>query len=212
MQLMKEGDKWELYIPSDLAYGDRGAGGTIKGGNALIFQMEIIKVRTGQTSGVFSQISDTLSQRLFAVPPPVDFVVRLWHVLAVYAFFTMGGFSAITGRGGAGAGGKRCVASHILVKDLAECVKIKESIAKCKDPAAGFAEAAKAHSTCPSGKSGGSLGEFGPGQMVPAFDKVCFSDCPLGEVQGPVETQFGHHLLIVEKRSDPSAEAKAKKN
>ena len=32
------------------------------------------------------------------------------------------------------------------------------------------------------------------------------------EVQGPVETQFGHHLLIVEKRSDPSAEAKAKKN
>merc|ERR1719436_569946 len=45
MQLMVEGDKWELYIPSDLAYGDRGAGGKIPGGAALVFQMEIIKIK-----------------------------------------------------------------------------------------------------------------------------------------------------------------------
>ena len=32
MQLMKEGSKWELYIPSELGYGDRGAGGRIPGG------------------------------------------------------------------------------------------------------------------------------------------------------------------------------------
>ncbi|KAL7503349.1 hypothetical protein ACHAXN_001151 [Cyclotella atomus] len=44
MQLMKEGAKWELYIPSELAYGDRGAGGAIPGGAALIFQMELLKV------------------------------------------------------------------------------------------------------------------------------------------------------------------------
>mmetsp|Transcript_58804 Transcript_58804/g.136849 ORF Transcript_58804/g.136849 Transcript_58804/m.136849 type:complete len:198 (-) Transcript_58804:96-689(-) len=45
MQLMKEGDKWELYIPSELAYGERGAGGRIPGGAALQFQMKINKVK-----------------------------------------------------------------------------------------------------------------------------------------------------------------------
>ena len=44
MQLMKEGGKWELYIPSELAYGDRGAGGSIPGGAALIFTLELLKV------------------------------------------------------------------------------------------------------------------------------------------------------------------------
>jgi len=44
MQLMKEGSKWELYIPSDLAYGDRGAGGLIPGGAALVFDIEMIEV------------------------------------------------------------------------------------------------------------------------------------------------------------------------
>ena len=47
MQLMVEGDKWEMYIPSDLAYGDRGSPPKIGGGETLIFQMEIIKVRAG---------------------------------------------------------------------------------------------------------------------------------------------------------------------
>merc|ERR1712113_1207315 len=44
MQLMVEGDKWEMYIPSDLGYGDGGSG-KIKGGDVLIFQMEIIKIK-----------------------------------------------------------------------------------------------------------------------------------------------------------------------
>ncbi len=39
MQLMVEGDKWELYIPSDLGYGDRGSPPKIKGGDALVFQV-----------------------------------------------------------------------------------------------------------------------------------------------------------------------------
>ena len=46
MQLMVEGDQWEMYIPSDLAYGDRGSPPKIGGGETLIFQMEIIKVST----------------------------------------------------------------------------------------------------------------------------------------------------------------------
>lgn len=45
MQLMVEGDKWELYIPSELAYGDRGSPPKIGGGEVLVFQMEIIKIK-----------------------------------------------------------------------------------------------------------------------------------------------------------------------
>jgi FKBP-type peptidyl-prolyl cis-trans isomerase FklB len=45
MQLMKEGGKWELYIPSELAYGDRGAGGRIPGGSVLIFTLEMLEVK-----------------------------------------------------------------------------------------------------------------------------------------------------------------------
>lgn len=44
MQLMKEGSKWELYIPSELGYGDRGAGALIPGGAVLVFTMEMIEV------------------------------------------------------------------------------------------------------------------------------------------------------------------------
>merc|ERR1712187_298142 len=45
MQLMVEGDKWEMYIPSELGYGDGGQGGKIKGGDVLIFRMEILKIK-----------------------------------------------------------------------------------------------------------------------------------------------------------------------
>ena len=48
MQLMKEGDKWELYIPSELAYGDRNRGQHIKAGDALIFELEILEVKNKQ--------------------------------------------------------------------------------------------------------------------------------------------------------------------
>lgn len=44
LQLMKEGDKWEVYIPSDLAYGERGTQGSIGPNAALIFEMELISV------------------------------------------------------------------------------------------------------------------------------------------------------------------------
>jgi len=44
MQLMVEGDKWEMYIPSELGYGDSGSGEKIKGGDVLIFRMEILKI------------------------------------------------------------------------------------------------------------------------------------------------------------------------
>ncbi len=86
-------------------------------------------------------------------------------------------------------------ARHILVDSEAQCADLKQQISGGAD----FADLAKQHSSCPSGKQGGDLGEFGPGQMVPEFDKVVFS-APVNEVQGPVKTQFGYHLLEVTAR------------
>ncbi|MCG7563197.1 MULTISPECIES: peptidylprolyl isomerase [Pseudoalteromonas] len=88
-------------------------------------------------------------------------------------------------------------ARHILVDNEAQCLELKQRIAAGED----FAEIAKQYSSCPSGQDGGELGEFGPGMMVPEFDKVVFS-APLNEVQGPVQTQFGYHLLEVTSRVD----------
>merc|ERR1712066_730817 len=44
MQLMVEGDKWEMYIPSELGYGDSGSPPKIGGGDVLVFTMEIVKI------------------------------------------------------------------------------------------------------------------------------------------------------------------------
>lgn len=88
------------------------------------------------------------------------------------------------------------VASHILVSSEAKALELKQEIAD----GAAFADLAKAHSSCPSGKAGGSLGQFRQGDMVPEFDAVIFSDLPLGEVSDPVKTQFGYHLIEVQQR------------
>ena len=88
-------------------------------------------------------------------------------------------------------------ARHILVSTKESCEGIKTQI----EGGADFGELAKQHSTCPSGKQGGGLGEFGPGQMVKEFDDVVFSG-ELGKVHGPVQTQFGFHLLEITSRTD----------
>ncbi|MEC9019621.1 MAG: peptidylprolyl isomerase [Nitrospinota bacterium] len=90
----------------------------------------------------------------------------------------------------------RASARHILVKTEEACVDLKNKIQEGAD----FGEMAKEHSECPSGREGGGLGEFGPGQMVPEFDTVVFNDA-VGEVHGPVKTQFGYHLIEITSRS-----------
>ena len=88
-------------------------------------------------------------------------------------------------------------ARHILVNDETLCRELKEKINAGEIT---FEEAAKENSTCPSGAKGGDLGTFGQGQMVPEFDKVVFND-EVGVVHGPVQTQFGYHLLEITERS-----------
>lgn len=83
-------------------------------------------------------------------------------------------------------------ACHILTKTKAECEKVKSLLDKGGD----FHQLAKKHSTCPSGKKGGDLGEFKKGDMVKAFDKAAFGG-PLLKAQGPIKTQFGFHLIKV---------------
>jgi len=88
-------------------------------------------------------------------------------------------------------------ARHLLVPTEEQCEALKKEI----EGGANFADVAKKNSSCPSSASGGDLGSFGPGQMVPEFDKVVFS-APPNTVQGPVKTQFGYHLLEVTSRTD----------
>ena len=64
-----------------------------------------------------------------------------------------------------------------------------------------FDDAAKKESDdVESGKSGGELGSFGRGQMVPEFEKAAFESKP-GDIVGPVKTQFGYHLIKVEEHN-----------
>ena len=88
-------------------------------------------------------------------------------------------------------------ARHILVYSEEACLDLKKQIEEGTD----FAEAAKTHSQCPSGSRGGELGSFRPGQMVPEFDKAVFTG-NVGELQGPIKTEFGYHLLEVTSRQD----------
>ena len=87
-------------------------------------------------------------------------------------------------------------ARHILVDNEEKCLELKAEI----EGGADFADVARQHSSCPSGRQGGELGPFGPGQMVKEFDDVVFSG-ELNTVLGPVQTQFGYHLLEVTERS-----------
>ena len=91
----------------------------------------------------------------------------------------------------------QATARHILVESEEQCLSLKKEIEAGLD----FAEAAKTNSSCPSGGNGGDLGSFSPGQMVKEFNDVVFSE-ELNKVHGPVQTQFGYHLIEITSRED----------
>ena len=88
-------------------------------------------------------------------------------------------------------------ARHILVENEASCEGLKTQI----EGGADFADVAREHSRCPSGRNGGDLGEFPQGRMVAEFDEVVFS-AELGKVHGPIKTQFGFHLIEITSREE----------
>lgn len=90
----------------------------------------------------------------------------------------------------------QATARHILVETEEKCQSLIDEIKGGAD----FATVAKDNSSCPSSRDGGSLGTFGRGQMVPEFDTACF-DGEVGEVQGPIKTQFGYHAVEVTART-----------
>ncbi len=81
-------------------------------------------------------------------------------------------------------------ASHILVEHSYEAEDLLKKMAEGST----FSELAQKFSKCPSGRSGGELGEFGRGQMVKSFEDAVFA-LAIDEVSQPVQTQFGYHLI-----------------
>ena len=106
-------------------------------------------------------------------------------------------------------------AQHILLKGgdidartvAAEAIKTKIEAGETT-----FEAAAREFSECSSRAEtpAGSLGTFGPGKMVAAFDAYVFNPAsPIGEI-GVVETEFGTHLIKVNERSDKFDPTKTK--
>lgn len=93
-------------------------------------------------------------------------------------------------------------ASHILVETEEEAQDLVTQLEEGAD----FATLARAESTGPSGPNGGALGWFGPGAMVPAFD-AAVQEMEVGEIAGPVETQFGWHVIRLNDRRTSDAPA-----
>lgn len=81
-------------------------------------------------------------------------------------------------------------AKHILIKSKDKAQMVLDELNAGKK----FADLAKEHSECPSKKKGGSLGEFGRGQMVREFERAAFA-LKVGEVSKPVQTKFGWHII-----------------
>jgi len=98
--------------------------------------------------------------------------------------------------------GERAAAQHILLRPASDSEadhevarsRLEEMRAQLVD-GADFADLATMQSDCPSGKqTGGSLGWFGRGMMVPEFDAAVF-DMEVGDLSELIKTQFGYHLV-----------------
>jgi peptidyl-prolyl cis-trans isomerase C len=93
-------------------------------------------------------------------------------------------------------------AAHILVDSEEKAKALKAEL----DGGADFAELAKANSSDGSAASGGDLGWFGLGQMVPEFE-AAVTGMEVGQVAGPVQTQFGWHLIRLNDKRETTPPA-----
>jgi peptidyl-prolyl cis-trans isomerase C len=91
---------------------------------------------------------------------------------------------------------KEVHAAHILVKSDKKAKDVLDRINKGMS----FVDAARKFSECPSSRSGGDLGWFSKGKIVPEFEKAAFEG-EKGKLLGPIKTQFGYHLIkVLDKR------------
>lgn len=100
--------------------------------------------------------------------------------------------------------------SHILLaadpKDREARIRARASagciVAALAEQPAQFASLAALHSACPSRAVGGNLGQIGPGQTVPEFERA-LSTIPVGAVhRTPVESRYGFHVVRVDRREE----------
>ncbi len=87
-------------------------------------------------------------------------------------------------------GSMRSTATRSKDEALEQIAALKSEL----DGGADFADLARTHSDCPSGREGGDLGTFGPGTMVKAFEDAAFG-LDVDAVSEVVETDFGYHLI-----------------
>ena len=141
----------------------------------------------GQVAGLYAGADDAVDRAgaLYDEVPYLPFLAlfqarqdKLSEVLAAGA--------------GDGAGGVPCV-RHILLESEADAEAVLEELAGGAD----FGELAIERSTGPSGPSGGDLGCAESANYVPEF-RDAVDNATVGEYVGPVETQFGFHVLIVD--------------
>jgi FKBP-type peptidyl-prolyl cis-trans isomerase len=203
LQMMRPGDRWMLYIPASLGYGHRGGGGgAIPSGATLIFDLELFS----SEGALFPSVGIRFLDMLVFGP------IKLWMVISM-TMVVVCLFAVVRGRGHIS---KSVTASHILVKTEEEalCAQLKEQLTSGQ---ADFAALAKQHSVCPTGKFGGLLGTFKPDDIMPqqsnygrtleiyvkghrGFEQICWN-APIGQLQGPMQTQFGWHLIVITGRS-----------
>lgn len=98
-------------------------------------------------------------------------------------------------------------ARHILVEDLETAEDIRQQL----DEGGDFGDLAREFSTDGSAASGGDLGWFARGRMVEPFEEASFG-AEVGEIVGPVESQFGYHLIQVLGKEERPAAASATDN
>ena len=107
------------------------------------------------------------------------------------------------------ADGEYVHASHILLESESDAPDLRERLVSIRDSiasgAATFDAMARRYSDDPSAEDGGDLGWFGEGRMTEAFEQAAFNASP-GELVGPVQSEFGYHLIRVHHQTDQAVQ------
>eukprot|EP00927_Polykrikos_kofoidii_P068936 TRINITY_DN64295_c0_g1_i1.p1 TRINITY_DN64295_c0_g1~~TRINITY_DN64295_c0_g1_i1.p1 ORF type:complete len:330 (+),score=68.58 TRINITY_DN64295_c0_g1_i1:82-1071(+) len=190
LQLMKPGDKWEVLIPAKLAYGKKGRSGKKKvPPNAdLMYTMEVLQMADGSRDDEWDK---WLHEPLFFLFGFIGINRTIIMPLLAAVFVTLVRLCWLSSLR------TSATAKHIVCTTEELCYKALSRVNKGED----FAALAKELSTCSSGKKGGNLGKFFRDTYPPEFEKVVFDEkTDIGKAYGPIKTQFGWHVVVVESR------------